>query len=35
MKKYAILMALAAMLCGTEAGADTITFDEFDQWEFR
>ena len=28
MKKYAILMALAAMLCGTEAGAVTLGFDQ-------
>lgn len=27
MKKYAILIALAAMLCGTEAGAATIGFE--------
>ena len=27
MKKYAILMVLAAMLCGTEAGAATIGFE--------
>ncbi len=28
MKKYAILMALAAMLCGTEARAVTLGFDQ-------
>jgi|CXWL01.1.fsa_nt_gi hypothetical protein len=28
MKKYAILIALAAMLCGTEAGALTLGFDQ-------
>jgi hypothetical protein len=28
MKKYAILMALAVMLCGTEAGAVTIGFED-------
>ena len=28
MKKYAILMVLAAMLCGTEAGAVTLGFDQ-------
>ena len=28
MKKYAILIALTAMLCGTEAGAVTLGFDQ-------
>ena len=28
MKRYAILIALAAMLCGTEAGAVTLGFDQ-------
>jgi PEP-CTERM motif len=34
MKKYAILMALAAMLCGTEAGATpSISYEPFDAGE--